>query len=1201
MPVQKDLNEIRRIEVDSSKTLQNSENSGQYKAQDRGLRPKPCSTHLSSEMSKVATKERTDNDRRSRSRSRDRSSHRRENRSVSKERRIKDRSRSRSREKVHRTRRGRSKERMRDPAGYQGRKKSNSPEPRSERKGTYNKSRSRSPRKRPRSNSPGRRSPRRHTRSKSNSPRRKLAKTSVGSMSTRSAGVVGKGQSSKMKPSEENQLMSLAMSRTNKELISKLERMNEQLEKKKKEIGDLDEKIARFRAYKALQQRTNLQLQDFQQQKALISQHILLEQRENKSPDHTNFRDGSPQSMPLESTLKRSSELGESGFAFAPDFPSSGQTVDVHILKESSTPHQSCQVDPFSSQQSIELEKKTNANIQMNRFLSVLNKIENINDIFSPVAEQTKKESSSIAQRSGHVPPSCKTLRGSPYLDGLSPGISMEKQLLEITSIDEEDHFLYGDAGIEEKSQELYDKGPAPYKNPCPAKGLEEDSQLSHLKMLPLENSEVLDLSTGKYLALDSKDHAVSHHYGAKSAVCKQKHSQNNPTNLSDADCSNSVLSERPSRRQVFLNYDDESQISTTNRSLEVNQNSEINVTGLTMTIQNVPDSDEEPFQDSPENLATSPDIQCDQFHSFAHQIQAAPSTSAVAYSHHEEAPFAGAQYSGSTTTPPPMFVSHSEIPPSSQTVFEPYTIVGNETYLHPTAIQHSGTHGAQSYPPPTVQSLPSIAPRMTYLPPVLPSPGIPLQVPFLSCNSSFIPHQPQNVSVKSDPSDCTTYQSVLTTPLMNGPEPWYLPRPVMMPADISGATHLPQSMPSSYSVPLHFPPDPTCNTGVAHQTLQISSLSKAQRMQNSGQQIIVKERCLKVIETKPLKVPQFSAISEQKKELDSKDVPMVQTISKIDTKQQDSSQSRASLQVPKPSQTSKQNTEFKNKERPVAQTNLKMDTQQLNISQSGASPKVPQFSATSNPKRELKSKEVAMAQTKSKLALYKQRWSEKNKIIMEARLASVKEEPTTGIVTSKEVKNVWVCGHALVHLAEKRAISQVGNQLDLDPSSMRLWWTGLVGMTWDQLVPQLYQLKLNWPNPDMLIIHLGGNDINRRSQEELLSLIRQELISVCNLLPQCRIVWSDILPRRFWKHGGELIEDVDKSMDRTRVLINSKAHALLSEFGGRVMIHDNIGTEFYRPDGIHLSGRGIDAFNSNIRTLLNEWEQEFFSETCKA
>ncbi|XP_028845860.1 uncharacterized protein LOC114796116 [Denticeps clupeoides] len=238
-------------------------------------------------------------------------------------------------------------------------------------------------------------------------------------------------------------------------------------------------------------------------------------------------------------------------------------------------------------------------------------------------------------------------------------------------------------------------------------------------------------------------------------------------------------------------------------------------------------------------------------------------------------------------------------------------------------------------------------------------------------------------------------------------------------------------------------------------------------------------------------------------------------------------------------------------------------------------------------------------AKQKKRLEQFNQRMKQKKEQQMEAwRNRGRNKESTSGSVTCQEVKNVWICGHSLVFWAEKRAKSpEIGMQLGMDPNSVRVWWKGVQGMTWDQLLPQLLQLKGSWPNPDVLIIHLGGNDINKRSPGELMMSIEKDLESMRSIFPQCLLVWSDILPRRSWKHGVDLLKDVCKEMDSIRAMINHKVHTAVAKLGGKALTHDNImfghGSGLYRPDGIHLSGRGIDTFNLNLQDFLEKWESE--------
>ncbi|XP_076142472.1 uncharacterized protein LOC143124662 isoform X4 [Alosa pseudoharengus] len=190
--------------------------------------------------------------------------------------------------------------------------------------------------------------------------------------------------------------------------------------------------------------------------------------------------------------------------------------------------------------------------------------------------------------------------------------------------------------------------------------------------------------------------------------------------------------------------------------------------------------------------------------------------------------------------------------------------------------------------------------------------------------------------------------------------------------------------------------------------------------------------------------------------------------------------------------------------------------------------------------------------------------------------------QPPHGQVTCEIVKTVWICGDGLVAVASQLAQSPLhGIRLGQSGTGVRVYWKGLQGMLWDQLVPLLRYLKMGWPSPDMLIIHLGHSDVDRRDMEDLLSTIRKDLTSIHNIFPQCLIVWSDMLPR-YGMYSNKGIID----------LINVKVHAFVAELGGTAITHQ-IGPLLYGPDGMFLSQIGIHKFNLDIKVSVDQWEQE--------
>ncbi|KAM7385975.1 hypothetical protein PAMP_002008 [Pampus punctatissimus] len=254
-----------------------------------------------------------------------------------------------------------------------------------------------------------------------------------------------------------------------------------------------------------------------------------------------------------------------------------------------------------------------------------------------------------------------------------------------------------------------------------------------------------------------------------------------------------------------------------------------------------------------------------------------------------------------------------------------------------------------------------------------------------------------------------------------------------------------------------------------------------------------------------------------------------------------------------------------------------------------------------SSPQTSVETDDDIKNKQKEKLDLYNQRIMEKREQQFQEMLARKKQREknkdgtwiSTGKPISSEPKNVWICGHSLVYWAESRAKSpEVGMQLGMDPSKVAIWWKGTQGMTWAQLLPQLHQLKVTWPNPDVLIVHLGGNDLSTDSPTDLLASVKKDLTSMRSIFPQCFLVWSNILPRRVWRHSPDSHE-----VDLVRTTVNRRIQSIISELGGTSLTHDNIrcgaNTGLYRPNGVHLSPKGIDVFNLNVQDFLEKWELE--------
>ena len=130
---------------------------------------------------------------------------------------------------------------------------------------------------------------------------------------------------------------------------------------------------------------------------------------------------------------------------------------------------------------------------------------------------------------------------------------------------------------------------------------------------------------------------------------------------------------------------------------------------------------------------------------------------------------------------------------------------------------------------------------------------------------------------------------------------------------------------------------------------------------------------------------------------------------------------------------------------------------------------------------------------------------------------------------------------------------------------------------------------------PDFVMIHCGGNDIATSGPVGDLRFQMLEIFdSVQSLLPNSKIVYSQILPRLKWRSTID-----NKSLDKARRRINNKiAHHIVSN-GGYYIRYPMLrlqSKEIFSDDGVHLSPLGNDIFLFTIQEAF----QYFFTTDIK-
>nr|XP_033777443.1 uncharacterized protein LOC117348910 isoform X2 [Geotrypetes seraphini] len=182
---------------------------------------------------------------------------------------------------------------------------------------------------------------------------------------------------------------------------------------------------------------------------------------------------------------------------------------------------------------------------------------------------------------------------------------------------------------------------------------------------------------------------------------------------------------------------------------------------------------------------------------------------------------------------------------------------------------------------------------------------------------------------------------------------------------------------------------------------------------------------------------------------------------------------------------------------------------------------------------------------------------------------------------------SLWIVGHSFVHWAAERALIRPGGRhLGLGQRGLRVSWWGQRGMRWSQLLLLMERLRARPSHPDMLLIHLGGNDVDSCSGKDLINTIKDDLRVVLDWFPSILLIWSDIVPRprclasRRWTRG--------------LAKLNRQVGKWVMCQGGLQLLHDWVDvscTGLFHRDGVHLSAVGwdllLDDFASGCERVL--------------
>lgn len=146
--------------------------------------------------------------------------------------------------------------------------------------------------------------------------------------------------------------------------------------------------------------------------------------------------------------------------------------------------------------------------------------------------------------------------------------------------------------------------------------------------------------------------------------------------------------------------------------------------------------------------------------------------------------------------------------------------------------------------------------------------------------------------------------------------------------------------------------------------------------------------------------------------------------------------------------------------------------------------------------------------------------------------------------------------------------------------------WSGRGGLKWEELDDHIsLLLQEHGTPPRVLIIHCGGNSIGLVSLKKLQSQMKSLMGSLHQKMSNTLLVWSNILPRKYWLH---MISSI--AAEQARIRINSSLGSFVcKKLNGALIRHPDI--DINQPklfqDYVHLSKLGNFLFTNTIKTAL--------------
>ena len=188
------------------------------------------------------------------------------------------------------------------------------------------------------------------------------------------------------------------------------------------------------------------------------------------------------------------------------------------------------------------------------------------------------------------------------------------------------------------------------------------------------------------------------------------------------------------------------------------------------------------------------------------------------------------------------------------------------------------------------------------------------------------------------------------------------------------------------------------------------------------------------------------------------------------------------------------------------------------------------------------------------------------------------------GVLTGHSQPVVWFLGHSLI-----RRLSEYvrDNQL---PMPFKPVWNGTSGSGVHRARREFLYMVRTMPEPHMVVLHTGGNDLASMSAGCLRHRLTELLTLIQAALPNTIVVWSDMLPRISYRYAHN-----SDSVDAARETVNRYVRGYMAKNNMRAIRHSAVtraDTLLFLPDGVHLSDLGNQLFQRELWYSISTFQK---------